>query len=72
MKKLAILVCGILVIGLSSCGNSKTQCTCVAHYSGTGTEGMPDVTTTTEVDGKCSSNNSTSTVMGVTLTVTCN
>jgi hypothetical protein len=76
MKKLAILVCGILVIGLSSCGNdsseASTQCTCVAHYSGTGSEGMSDITTTIDSNGaKCSSGNSTTTVGTLTLTVTC-
>jgi hypothetical protein len=72
MKKLAILICGFVVIALSSCGSSTTQCTCVAHYSGTGSEGISDKTTTQEFDGKCSDNNSTTTVMDLTLTVTCN
>jgi hypothetical protein len=71
MKKFAFLVCGVLVLGFTSCGESNDKCTCTSTVD---VGGSTISTTTTVVDNagnKCSDGNSTTTVGDMTQTISC-
>lgn len=71
MKKLAFLVCGVLVLGFASCSESSDKCTCTT----TVTSGGETLSTTSNVidsqGAKCSDGNITATVGDLTQTISC-